>query len=89
MDGFAAQLSPLLERLSVLHNFTIESQVQYHGPLAFEPRELQVAEKTQYGLMPEDLTVFVNSAEWTLCAFFVLRCSATRRELNCTSIKCL
>ncbi|EPS98289.1 hypothetical protein FOMPIDRAFT_1126904 [Fomitopsis schrenkii] len=64
--ALSAQLSPFLERLSVLHNFTIESQVQYHGPLAFEPRGLQVAEKTQYGLTPEDLTVFVNSAEWML-----------------------
>ena len=72
MDQLAAQLSPLLERLSVLHNFTIESQVQYHGPLAFEPRELQDADRTQYGLMPEDLTVFVNSAQWTLCMLLVV-----------------
>ena len=72
MDMFVAQLSPILDRLSVLHNFTIESQVQYHGPLAFEPRELPVAEKIQYGLMPEDLTVFVNSAQWTLCTLLVV-----------------
>ncbi|KAH9836162.1 phosphatidylinositol-glycan biosynthesis class S protein-domain-containing protein [Rhodofomes roseus] len=65
-NALAAQLSPLLERLSVLHNFTIESQVQYHGPLAFEPRALQVGEQIEHGLTPGDLTVFVNSAEWTL-----------------------
>ena len=64
MNCCLAQVSPLLERLSVLHNFTVESQVQYHGPLAFDPRALQGDE---YGLTPEDLTVFVNSAEWTLC----------------------
>jgi len=61
--AMTAQVSPLLQRLSVLHNFTVESQVQYHGPLAFEPRSLQGDE---YGLTPEDLTVFINSAGWTL-----------------------
>ncbi|KAF8889674.1 phosphatidylinositol-glycan biosynthesis class S protein-domain-containing protein [Infundibulicybe gibba] len=44
-------ISPILNQLVLLHNFTIESQVQYHAPLAFKP---------------QDLTVFVNSAEWTL-----------------------
>ncbi|GJE85189.1 GPI transamidase component PIG-S [Phanerochaete sordida] len=56
------------DRLSVLHNFTIESQVQYHAPLAFEPRAIHVADNDAHGLTPEDLTVFVNSAEWTLAS---------------------
>lgn len=60
-------LSSTLEKLSVLHNFTIESQVQYHAPLAFLPQEVRVDDQTAHGLTPEDLTVFVNSAEWTLC----------------------
>lgn len=60
-------LSPTLDSLSVLHNFTIESQVQFHAPLAFAPRESQELEQMAYGLTGEDLTVFVNSAEWTLC----------------------
>ncbi|TFK34450.1 phosphatidylinositol-glycan biosynthesis class S protein-domain-containing protein [Crucibulum laeve] len=55
-------IHPILSRLSTLHNFTIESQVQFHAPLAFTPQELDVA----YALTSEDLTVFVNSAEWTL-----------------------
>ena len=57
-------LSPFLDDLSVLHNFTIESQVQYHAPLAFKPIPLPDG---GYGITTEDLTVFVNSAEWTLC----------------------
>ncbi|KAF7318895.1 hypothetical protein HMN09_00225300 [Mycena chlorophos] len=57
------QLSPLLDALSVLHNFTIESQVQFHAPLAFSPQPMSDG---SVGLTPEDLTVFVNSAEWTL-----------------------
>ncbi|KIJ61641.1 hypothetical protein HYDPIDRAFT_137639 [Hydnomerulius pinastri MD-312] len=65
-SAIADHLSPILSRLNVLHNFTIESQVQYHAPLAFEPLQLAVANGTLHGLTPEDLTVFVNSAEWTL-----------------------
>ncbi|KAF9234268.1 phosphatidylinositol-glycan biosynthesis class S protein-domain-containing protein [Melanogaster broomeanus] len=57
---------PIISRLNMLHNFTIESQVQYHAPLAFEPSQLTVANNTLHGLTPEDLTVFINSAEWTL-----------------------
>jgi len=58
-----AHIQPILQRLSMLHNFTIESQVQFHAPLAFAPVQTEHA----FGITPEDLTVFVNSAEWTLC----------------------
>ncbi|KAJ7927484.1 phosphatidylinositol-glycan biosynthesis class S protein-domain-containing protein [Mycena leptocephala] len=73
--------------LSVLHNFTIESQVQFHAPLAFSPVSLHDG----YGLTPEDLTVFVNSAEWSLSSsvsndpvlhFIVFIPSASRRPLQ-------
>lgn len=60
-------LKSSLDRLSILHNFTIESQVQFHAPLAFRPRAMTLQEHEAHGLTPEDLTVFVNSAEWTLC----------------------
>ncbi|KAI0631265.1 phosphatidylinositol-glycan biosynthesis class S protein-domain-containing protein [Trametes polyzona] len=59
-------LGPLLEKLSDLHNFTIESQVQYHAPLAFQPRPVDNDGHQVHGLTQEDLTVFINSAEWTL-----------------------
>ncbi|KAJ3484833.1 hypothetical protein NLI96_g5363 [Meripilus lineatus] len=59
-------LKPTLEKLSVLHNFTIESQVQLHAPLAFDPTIVTHNNSQSFGLTPEDLTVFVNSAEWTL-----------------------
>lgn len=58
-----AHIQPILQRLSTLHNFTIESQVQFHAPLAFMPIQTEHV----FGITPEDLTVFVNSAEWTLC----------------------
>jgi phosphatidylinositol glycan class S len=59
-------VSPIIESVSVLHNFTIESQVQFHAPLAFTP---QSTSEGVYALTPEDLTVFMNSAEWTLCDY--------------------
>ncbi len=45
----------------------MESQVQFHAPLAFKPRTISVDGIEGHGLTPEELTVFVNSAEWTLC----------------------
>ncbi|CAL1699248.1 unnamed protein product [Somion occarium] len=59
-------LGPSLDRFKVLHNFTVESQIQFHAPLAFAPKTVEHEGKTVHGLTHEDLTVFVNSAEWTL-----------------------
>ncbi|EDR08213.1 uncharacterized protein LACBIDRAFT_297633 [Laccaria bicolor S238N-H82] len=56
-------ITPILRSLSMFHNFTVESQVQYYAPLAFSP---QLLEDGSYGLTHENLTVFINSAEWTL-----------------------
>ncbi|KAJ6588774.1 phosphatidylinositol-glycan biosynthesis class S protein-domain-containing protein [Mycena capillaripes] len=85
--AISRHVSPILNGLSILHNFTIESQVQFHAPLAFSPLSLQ----DSYGLTPEDLTVFVNSAEWSLSSsvsndpvlhFVVFIPSASRRPLQ-------
>ncbi|KAI0828705.1 phosphatidylinositol-glycan biosynthesis class S protein [Trametes gibbosa] len=65
-EAIQAHVGPLLEKLSDLHNFTIESQVQFHAPLAFQPRASRHGDEDVHGLSPEDLTVFINSAEWTL-----------------------
>ncbi|KAI0346662.1 hypothetical protein BDW22DRAFT_1352823 [Trametopsis cervina] len=65
-NAITKYLAPTLQKLSILHNFTIESQVQYHAPLAFRPQELRYGEDISHGLTQEDLTVFINSAEWTL-----------------------
>ena len=82
----SGHLSSLLHRISVLHNFTIESQVRYHAPLAFEPHHVGLDNEGIYGLTQDDLKVFVNSAEWTLCQWFpcfifdlgfILSCSAS------------
>ncbi|KAF8190376.1 phosphatidylinositol-glycan biosynthesis class S protein-domain-containing protein [Mycena galopus ATCC 62051] len=86
-QSLVRHLSPILNALSVLHNFTIESQVQFHAPLAFSPVSLD----NTYGVTSEDLTVFVNSAEWSLSSsvsndpvlhFIVFIPSAARRPLQ-------
>ncbi|KAL1741921.1 phosphatidylinositol-glycan biosynthesis class S protein-domain-containing protein [Schizophyllum fasciatum] len=74
-------LESTLQDFAGLYNFTIESQVQFHAPLAFDPvpigdnqpgDEQNVAasdgksDAREAGLTPEQLTVFVNSAEWSL-----------------------
>lgn len=61
-------LSPTLRKLNVLHNFTIESQVQFHAPLAFEPHPIPGPDATpqEFVIGADNLKVFVNSAEWTL-----------------------
>lgn len=61
-----------MSQLSILHNFTVESQVQYHAPLAFEPRRVTLGDTEVSGLTQEDLTVFINSAEWTLGQYCVV-----------------
>jgi phosphatidylinositol glycan class S len=66
--ALAEFIFPLTSRLSTLHNFTVESQVQYHAPLAFEPKRLTLGDTEASGLTQEDLTVFINSAEWTLAS---------------------
>ncbi|KAH8829445.1 phosphatidylinositol-glycan biosynthesis class S protein-domain-containing protein [Flagelloscypha sp. PMI_526] len=64
-SAIAAHITPILSATSGLHNFTIESQVQLHSRLEFEPEHL---EDGSFGLTPEHLTVFVNSAEWSLAS---------------------
>jgi phosphatidylinositol glycan class S len=60
---------PTLNQLENLHNFTIESQVQYYAPLAFEPSEKSDSSGKYYSLGEDELKIFINSAEWTLGMF--------------------
>jgi len=61
-------ITPVLKQMSELHNFTIESQIRFYAPLAFEPLILSNGEDVINGLTRENLKVFVNSAEWTLAS---------------------
>ncbi|KAF8960324.1 phosphatidylinositol-glycan biosynthesis class S protein-domain-containing protein [Flammula alnicola] len=86
-DAWNKYINPIIHSLNALHNFTVESQVQFHAPLAFSPRQLD----RFYGITPADLTVFINSAEWTLSSsssndpvlhFILFIPSAERRPLR-------
>ncbi|GAA5943865.1 hypothetical protein JCM1841_004225 [Sporobolomyces salmonicolor] len=61
-----SHLRPLLASLSPLHNFTIESQVQYFAPLAINLHEPEVGRGTL--IEEEDVRAFVNNAEWNLAS---------------------
>lgn len=87
-DGTVSRLSwpeyltPTLNELSILHNFTIESHVQYHAPLAFEPTAaISVENATEFKLGDDHLKTFVNSAEWTLGIDTSLETTCSRRVL--------
>ncbi|GAA5860984.1 hypothetical protein JCM8547_007997 [Rhodosporidiobolus lusitaniae] len=59
-------IRPFLSSLSPLHNFTLESQVQYFAPLSVDLHEWEEMEGT---LVEEnDLRAFVNNAEWNLAS---------------------
>ncbi|POY74888.1 hypothetical protein BMF94_2161 [Rhodotorula taiwanensis] len=55
---------PLLDSLAPLHNFTVETQVQYFAPLAIEVHRADGQEGTYVD--EADLRAFVNNAEWNL-----------------------
>ncbi|GAA5906018.1 hypothetical protein JCM6882_003537 [Rhodosporidiobolus microsporus] len=62
----STHIRPFLSSLSPLHNFTIESQVQYFAPLAVNLHEED--EKEGAYVEEDDLRAFVNSAEWNLAS---------------------
>ena len=68
-DEISEYLEPTLNQLRLLHEFEIESQVQFYAPLAFRPEHVTEgpSDSWHYTLNREDITIFVNSAEWTLC----------------------
>ncbi|KAF1814263.1 GPI transamidase component PIG-S [Eremomyces bilateralis CBS 781.70] len=60
-------ISPLLATLSSISNFTVDTQVQLYATLARSIREPQFdVEKGAWILRNEDLSGFINAAEWPL-----------------------
>ncbi|KZT60958.1 hypothetical protein CALCODRAFT_72762 [Calocera cornea HHB12733] len=91
-QALSQYIRPTLAQLSALHNFTIESQVQYFGGLTFDPLgPLSDDDGVEsWRLSEEQMSVFVNSAEWTLTSgvsndpvlhFILFVPSADRRPL--------
>ncbi|GAA5856029.1 hypothetical protein JCM9279_003381 [Rhodotorula babjevae] len=59
-------IRPLLSSLSPLHNFTVETQVQYFAPLAVPLHREEGREGAH--VEEHDLRAFVNNAEWNLAS---------------------
>ena len=65
--AMAEYFTPLLDSLSVISNFTVDTQVQLHA--IFSPsvhRPEHDAEAKVWTLRNEDLSGFINAAEWPL-----------------------
>ena len=65
--AIAEYLSPLLASLSVISNFTVDTQIQLHAKFAPSMRLPEFDEEARvWTLREEDLSSFINSAEWPL-----------------------
>ncbi|GAA5861588.1 hypothetical protein JCM3774_002637 [Rhodotorula dairenensis] len=60
----ADSVAPLLASLAPVHDFTVETQVQYFAPLAVELHRTDGVDGTYVD--ETDLRAFVNNAEWNL-----------------------
>ncbi|GAA6059298.1 hypothetical protein JCM10212_006691 [Sporobolomyces blumeae] len=60
-------ISPVLSALAPLHNFTIETQVQYFAPLAVNLRRRGDGPNATR-VEADDVKAFVNNAEWNLAS---------------------
>jgi phosphatidylinositol glycan class S len=60
-------MSPLLDAFSAISNFTVDTQVQLYATFAPSVRQPEYDEETRaWTLRKEDLSGFVNAAEWPL-----------------------
>jgi phosphatidylinositol glycan class S len=59
-------LSPLLGSLSSISNFTVDSQVQLYAGFSGSIHPEYDAEKSHWTLTKDDLSGFINAAEWPL-----------------------
>ena len=61
------QINPLLESLAPITNFTVDTQVQLYALFSPSVREPEYSEEQRaWTLRKEDLSGFVNAAEWPL-----------------------
>ena len=65
--GLKQYLLPLVESLSTISNFTIDTQVQLYATFSPSIRQPEFDEELQaWTLRKEDLSGFINAAEWPL-----------------------
>ncbi|KAI8639212.1 phosphatidylinositol-glycan biosynthesis class S protein [Parasitella parasitica] len=68
-DAVNSYLSLFLKEVSIVSNFTIDSQIQNYAPLSLKPYfKARVGKPDYYFFEPQHLPHFVNSAEWNLAS---------------------
>ncbi|CAG8531297.1 2475_t:CDS:10 [Ambispora leptoticha] len=78
-EAVSVYLKSFLDEISVVSNFTIDSQVQHYAALTFEPDYKDLSgenniddvanfSRPYYYLTPASLPHFINSAEWNLAS---------------------
>ncbi|CAG8437781.1 7769_t:CDS:10 [Diversispora eburnea] len=69
-------LKPFVDKISVISNLIVESQIQHYARLTFEPQQKKIIENINYNndndkyfyLTPDLLPHFINAAEWKLAS---------------------
>lgn len=62
-----AYLKPFISEVSLVSNFTVDSQIQHYADLAVTPQFMERQKlPSYYYLTPQTLPHFINSAEWNL-----------------------
>ncbi|KAI9267737.1 phosphatidylinositol-glycan biosynthesis class S protein [Helicostylum pulchrum] len=68
-EAVQSYLTPFLKEVSVVSNFTIDSQIQNYAPLSLKPKyKEREGRPNYYYFEPRHLPHFVNSAEWNLAS---------------------
>ncbi|KAG0643616.1 phosphatidylinositol-glycan biosynthesis class S protein [Tuber brumale] len=71
-EAVSEYLQPLLDALGGISGFTVDSQIQFYASLSssvvptWVPEEEEEGASGKYTLKKEDLSSFINSAEWPL-----------------------
>ncbi|CUS13171.1 unnamed protein product [Tuber aestivum] len=71
-EAVSEYLQPLLDALGGISGFTVDSQIQFYASLSssvvptWEPHSEEEGAGGRYTLKKEDLSSFINSAEWPL-----------------------
>ncbi|KAF3909183.1 hypothetical protein ABW20_dc0100406 [Dactylellina cionopaga] len=67
-SAISQYLTPLLSALSPISNFTISTQVQYYASISSSVTPAYDDQLRAWTLKKEDLSSFINSAEWPLAS---------------------
>ncbi|KAG2179107.1 hypothetical protein INT43_001957 [Umbelopsis isabellina] len=68
-DAVNTYLRPFMSEVSVISNFSVDSQIQHFAQLAVTPQYMERQKlPSYYYLTPETLPHFINSAEWNLAS---------------------